>query len=197
MKLRNPNFGRNKISTIFLFLEMPLPASSSQLKEIQSKARKLKGIRIRSGKDGIRLESALTAKNRSKIEAIEFSLDLAKSAGLDSITGIFQIMFLYEGKDYVSDPALPIDFPDDSYEKDTVSLTGVRLTFNDTASSLRSSVIDLRHCIKCNQLHNIANLITFEEEIAINGNFLLTVVRIAKKYSETFLKKKDKENGAC
>jgi hypothetical protein len=190
MKIRCPDFQKNNLSDILLFITLPLSKVPSDLRK-RTGGNKIKGVRvsISKNKESIRFQIRISPQNTESIEILENLLNLIKKDGPDFATVIFQCLFRYDPDKYETDPRLPVEFPEGPV-RSKILLSGVKLNFADPASSLKYTIIDMQYCLDCNTYHAIGNNIVIKENIPINAHFLLNAVKKAKQYSETFVKAK-------
>lgn len=191
MKLRSPDFSKNNLSKISLFLEMPLTKAFVDLmKKAGGDVTKELEHSDPEKEQYARLQFIFAPDDREGVEELGGILSLIKSEGSDSGKVTFMCTFTYDSEKYETEPDLPVYLPSDDSDTEKISLIGVKLHFPESQSGLKHTIIDLQTCLKCNQYHTIGNQVTFEENVALNGNFLLNAVKAAKKYSEMFVKRK-------
>ena len=193
MKIRIPDFKKNNLTRATLLIELPISENVSQMiEEFKSVRKKGVGLALSKDKKKARVEIRLLQKRKDGIEILERFLDLIKREGSDHVTITSTIMFSYDTEEYETDPSLPVEFPESDARTEKVLLTGVKLNFADSGSSLKYTILDLEYCLTCGEYHTIINQVICRQDMPINTHLLLNAVKTARKYSQTFVKKKRK-----
>lgn len=193
MKLRVPDYKKNNLWRVSFFIELPLTDDFVDFVDrLKARKKKGKGLAILTKEDRARIDIKLSPQYRGNLEVLEDILTSVKDHGENKVAVTSIVSFKYSANEYETDPSLPVKYPESGGKTDRVLLTGVKLNFIDPASSLEHTIIELQRCLDCGEYHTITNQILCSEEMAINGHLVINAIKIAKKYSETFIKRKKK-----